>query len=181
MSSVRSALIASLLGGFGGADALAAPLAAPRDLLDSPSLVDSDQLMVDALLRDTHRLLDEAGIAALVTGRVKTPASIHAKMRRKGVSYDEVFDRLALRVRVASVDDAYRVRELLEARHRVIASERDDYIANPKANGYQSLHSAVHTHLGEVAEFQVRTHAMHARAEHGDAAHWRYKLATQAA
>lgn len=181
MSSVRSALLASILGGFGATDAVARPVVHGPALLDSPSFVDTDQLTVDALVRDTRRILDQAGIAAVITGRVKTPSSIHAKMRRKGVSYDEIYDRLALRIRVDDEAAAYHVRELLEARHRVIDGERDDYIAQPKANGYQSLHSALETRLGDVAEFQIRTHAMHAHAEGGDAAHWRYKLATNAA
>lgn len=174
--SIRTALFASLLG-----SAAPEPMTTP-DLglvsLDAPSLLDGDHLVLDALVRDTERLLAGAGIDGRVTARIKSPASTLAKMRRKGVGPDDIFDRLALRIRVDTVEDCYAVRSLIEARHRVIAAERDDYIASPKANGYRSLHSAVRTHLGEVAEFQVRTHAMHEQAERGSAAHWLYKAAT---
>ena len=174
-TSLRNVFLASLLG-TAGTDALALPAATTPSVVP-PALLDSDQQVVQALMHDTRLLLREHGIAGRVTGRVKSRASLHAKMRRKGVSEDRIYDRLALRVHVDSVEQAYRVRELLEARHRPIPGERDDYIAAPKANGYQSLHSALRTRLGEVAEFQVRTHAMHRHAEHGGAAHWAYKQA----
>lgn len=169
--SIREVLLVSLLGG--------AEIAVPfQPVVDVVELRDGDELALDELVRDTRRLLARHGVDATVDARVKSEASVLAKMRRKGVDRDAIFDRLALRVIVDTEAEAYAVRDLIEARHAVIAAERDDYIANPKANGYRSLHTAVRTRYGEVAEFQVRTHAMHAEAEHGAAAHAAYKLAT---
>jgi len=169
--SIRDVLLASLLGG--------AEVAVPvQPLVEVAEVQDGDESTLAALARDTRRLLAARGIAATVDARVKSEASVLAKMRRKGVDRDGIFDRLALRVRVATEAEAYAVRDLLEARHEVIAGERDDYVANPKPNGYRSLHTAVHTRFGDVAEFQVRTHEMHADAEYGGASHAGYKLAT---
>ena len=137
----------------------------------TPSANDTDVLVLECLKADTQKLLDAHEIRGTVQARVKSAASLLAKMRRKGLEANRVFDRLALRVIVEDVSTAYKVRDLLERRHRVIEGRRKDYISNPKPNGYQSLHSSVQTLLGPVAEFQVRTHQMHFEAEHGDAAH----------
>ncbi|HCH63086.1 MAG: hypothetical protein CL927_04625 [Deltaproteobacteria bacterium] len=147
----------------------------------TPSAVTSqgiDDLALSLLEADTHTLLDAISVDAVVTSRVKTPDSLVAKAIRKGIQPDAVLDRLALRVRVDSVQDCYRVMSSLQDRFTVVTDSADDYIAQPKANGYQSLHAALHTHMG-IAEFQVRTHEMHHHAERGTASHAVYK-ATQA-
>ncbi len=140
----------------------------------------SDDQALAALEVDTAALLDELGVAAELSARVKSRESLQAKAARKGIPPQAVLDRLALRVRVDREADCYRVFAALLARHLPVAGSIDDYIAAPKANGYQSLHAAVHTPLG-IAEFQVRTHAMHAHAEHGAAAHSAYKAAMRSA
>lgn len=169
--SIRNVLLVSLLGG--------ADVAVPVQQVTSVAEVqDADEAALAGLVRDTRRLLMARGIAAHIDARVKAESSLIAKMRRKGVDRDAIYDRLALRIRVATEAEAYAVRDLIEARHAVIAAERDDYVANPKPNGYRSLHTAVRTDEGVVAEFQVRTHEMHAEAEYGAASHALYKLAT---
>lgn len=145
---------------------------------DRPSLQGplSEAGVLALLEHDTQGLLAELGVSATVSSRHKSAESLAAKAARKGIAPHQVLDRLALRVRVADEADCYRVFDALLARHRPVAGSIDDYIAQPKANGYQSLHAAVVTPLG-IAEFQVRTHTMHHHAEHGAAAHDRYKAA----
>lgn len=126
--------------------------------------------------RSAESILSENGIDGSISGRIKSLLSTHRKMERKGVSLDDIADRIALRVIVGSEADAYTVYDALHARFAPVVGEQDDYIANPKANGYQSLHTAVWVE-GRKVEFQVRTAAMHEAAESGAAAHWRYKLA----
>lgn len=121
--------------------------------------------------------LQKAGIAAEVQGRPKHLYSIWKKMQGKGLSLDRVFDLRALRVIVDSVDDCYAVLARLHALHQPVDGEFDDYIARPKANGYQSLHTVVRDRDGKSMEVQIRTRAMHEHAEHGVAAHWAYKEA----
>jgi GTP pyrophosphokinase len=125
----------------------------------------------------TESLLSMNGIHAKVEGRIKSAYSLAEKMKRKQLAMDEVLDRVALRVLVNSVDEAYAVRDLLHERLAVIADAQDDYIANPKGSGYRALHTAVVDRSTRwPVEVQIRTHAMHAEAESGPAAHWRYKL-----
>ena len=87
---------------------------------------------------------------------------------------------MGLRIQVATEADCYAVLAALHDRYAPVPDSQDDYIAHPKANGYQSLHTAVRTPLG-VAEFQIRTPQMHAHAEHGGASHARYKAAQKVA
>jgi GTP pyrophosphokinase len=122
------------------------------------------------------------GIAATVQGRPKHIYSIVKKMRGKSLDFAQVFDVRALRVIVASVADCYAVLSWVHERFQPIAKEFDDYIARPKGNGYQSLHTVVRPQLadgslGQPIEIQIRTQAMHDHAEHGVAAHWAYKEA----
>jgi GTP pyrophosphokinase len=127
------------------------------------------------LARDTHGLLDARGISGEVSWRTKSAWSTFRKMQRKGIALDEVYDRIALRLIVDEPHEAYALLDALHDRYPAIAGETDDYIRQPKANGYQSLHTAVRVD-GQAVEFQLRTWAMHEAAEAGDAAHWRYKL-----
>jgi GTP pyrophosphokinase len=117
------------------------------------------------------------GIAATVQGRPKHIYSIVKKMRGKSLGFDQVFDIRALRVIVPTVEDCYAGLSWVHDHFQPIADEYDDYIAKPKANGYQSLHTVVRNAAGQPIEIQLRTQAMHDHAEHGVAAHWAYKEA----
>jgi GTP pyrophosphokinase len=127
--------------------------------------------VVDAL----KLAVKEAGIKAEVYGRPKHIYSIWKKMTSKQRDFHELFDVRAIRIVVDSIADCYAVLGLVHGKWRHIEKEFDDYIANPKENGYQSLHTAVHGPGGKPIEVQIRTHKMHEFAEHGIAAHWRYK------
>ena len=128
-----------------------------------------------------QRLLQEAGVAADVQGRPKHLHSIWKKMQGKDLSFERVFDVRALRVIVGpSENDKAACYAALARVHEVfrpLQGEFDDYIAKPKANGYQSLHTVVLGDDGQALEVQIRTQAMHEHAEHGVAAHWMYKEA----
>ena len=120
-------------------------------------------------------LLQQAGIEAEVYGRPKHIFSIWKKMQAKHVDFSELFDVRAVRITVNTIAECYNTLGLVHGKWRHIAKEFDDYIANPKGNGYQSLHTAVLGPQGKPLEIQIRTHEMHYFAEFGVAAHWRYK------
>ncbi|MBS0317372.1 MAG: bifunctional (p)ppGpp synthetase/guanosine-3',5'-bis(diphosphate) 3'-pyrophosphohydrolase [Proteobacteria bacterium] len=117
------------------------------------------------------------GIAATVQGRPKHIYSIVRKMRGKALAFHDVLDIRALRVVVPQLRDCYAALSWVHSRFAPIADQFDDYIARPKANGYQSLHTVVTDAAGQPIEIQIRTRAMHEHAEHGVAAHWVYKEA----
>ena len=144
-----------------------------------PAAVQGDSIALSSLEEDAALLLRESGLRGTLSARVKTPESLEDKARRKGLRPDEVLDRVGLRVQVDTVADCYAVLEALHSRYQPIPGSQDDYIAHPKANGYQSLHTAVLTPIG-IAEFQIRTAGMHAHAEHGGAAHASYKAEQRA-
>ncbi|WP_090128793.1 bifunctional (p)ppGpp synthetase/guanosine-3',5'-bis(diphosphate) 3'-pyrophosphohydrolase [Limnohabitans sp. Rim11] len=116
-------------------------------------------------------------IPAYVQGRPKHIYSIVKKMRGKSLDFSQVFDIRAMRVIVPTVADCYEALSWVHSRFVPIASEFDDYIAKPKSNGYQSLHTVVRDEAGRPIEVQIRTQAMHDHAENGVAAHWAYKEA----
>jgi GTP pyrophosphokinase len=116
-------------------------------------------------------------IHAQVHGRPKHIYSIVKKMRGKSLPFDQVFDIRAVRVVVDSVPDCYAALSWVHSRFTPLVEEFDDYIARPKSNGYQSLHTVVRDGQGRAIEVQIRTQAMHAHAELGVAAHWAYKEA----
>ena len=116
-------------------------------------------------------------VHASVQGRPKHIYSIVKKMRGKSLDFSQVFDIRAMRVIVANVADCYEALSWVHSRYVPIASEFDDYIAKPKSNGYQSLHTVVRDDQSRPIEIQIRTQAMHDHAEHGVAAHWAYKEA----
>ncbi|MFN4103032.1 MAG: RelA/SpoT family protein [Tepidimonas sp.] len=132
---------------------------------------------VEQVRQRLERELAALGLSAQVQGRPKHIYSIVKKMRGKSLDFDQVYDLRALRVIVETVDDCYRVLAWVHAHFSPVPDEFDDYIAKPKPNGYQSLHTVVRDEQGRTFEIQIRTRAMHEHAEHGVAAHWAYKEA----
>ena len=132
---------------------------------------------MESLRLELERELNASGIAALVRGRPKHIYSIVKKMRGKSLGFEQVFDVRALRVIAADVTGCYAALAFVHSRFSPIAGEFDDYIAKPKVNGYQSLHTVVRDDAGRAVEIQIRTQPMHDHAEHGVAAHWAYKEA----
>ena len=131
-----------------------------------------------AQLRDqVEQALRAQSIQAQVQGRPKHIYSIVKKMRGKSLDFDRVFDVRALRVIVPSVADCYAALSWIHTQFSPVTEEFDDYIARPKPNGYQSLHTVVRDAQGRAIEVQIRTRDMHEHAEHGVAAHWAYKEA----
>lgn len=119
--------------------------------------------------------LAKLNIKGEITGRPKHIWSIHRKMQKKGVGFNELYDIRAVRVLVANIRECYTVLGIVHDLWKPIAGEFDDYIAQPKQNNYRSLHTAVIGPDGKTLEVQIRTHEMHRESEHGVAAHWRYK------
>lgn len=129
------------------------------------------QRVVDRL----NELLSHEKITGEVTGRPKNIHSIYRKMKRKGVRLEQIYDQLAVRVMVNTVPECYQVLGVVHTTWPPVPGEFDDYIANPKESLYRSLHTTVLIPGGQPCEVQIRTHEMHEVAEHGIAAHWRYK------
>jgi GTP pyrophosphokinase len=138
---------------------------------------DERQRYIGAVLEQLRAELARAGIAAEVTGRAKHIYSIWRKMQRKGVDIDQIFDLRAVRIMVDDVPACYSALGVVHGLWAHIPSEFDDYIATPKGNNYQSLHTAVLGPEDKPLEVQIRTRAMHEHAEYGVAAHWAYKEA----
>lgn len=142
-------------------------------------LLDEKRLDRDAFVKRVagtlREELAESDIEADVDGRAKHIYSIWRKMRRKGIEFSQVYDIRAVRVLVPEIRDCYAAIGVVHALWHHIPHEFDDYIANPKENGYQSLHTAVVGPDGKTMEVQIRTHQMHDDAELGVCAHWRYK------
>ena len=130
---------------------------------------------ITELCRGLEDMLRAAGIAAEVYGRPKHIYSIHRKMERKQLTFEQVFDLRAVRIVTATVPDCYAALGLVHGRYPYIPGEFDDYIATPKDNFYRSIHTAVLGPEGKAVEVQIRTREMHDQAELGLAAHWRYK------
>ena len=134
------------------------------------------QAFIRESIRQIHEKLEAAGIEAEIKGRAKHFYSIYRKMKRDNKSVNEIYDLSAVRVLVSSVKDCYGVLGVIHAMWKPIPGRFKDYIAMPKSNGYQSLHTTVMTH-GDPLEIQIRTKAMHQVSEFGIAAHWKYKEA----
>jgi len=130
---------------------------------------------ITGLCRTLEEMMRAAGISGEVYGRPKHIYSIHRKMERKQLSFDQVFDLRAVRIVVARLEDCYAALGLIHGRYPYIPGEFDDYIATPKDNFYRSIHTAVFGPEGKPVEVQIRTREMHDQAELGLAAHWRYK------
>lgn len=131
---------------------------------------------VNVIVEELNQHIKSLGVQHFaVYGRSKHIHSIYRKMMRKNVSLDEIYDATAVRILMETVEQCYDVLSLVHSVWERIPAEFDDYIANPKPNGYQSLHTAVKGIEGRVFEVQIRTFHMHSLAEMGVAAHWKYK------
>ncbi|NND59195.1 MAG: bifunctional (p)ppGpp synthetase/guanosine-3',5'-bis(diphosphate) 3'-pyrophosphohydrolase [Gammaproteobacteria bacterium] len=135
----------------------------------------SREAYISTVLGELEAEVSKLGIKADIQGRPKHIYSIYKKMQRKGVGFEHIFDVRAVRVLVESVADCYAVLGAVHGRWPYIPGEFDDYIATPKGNFYRSLHTAVIGPGNKTLEIQIRTHEMHAHAELGVAAHWKYK------
>jgi guanosine-3',5'-bis(diphosphate) 3'-pyrophosphohydrolase len=135
---------------------------------------------IDRAIAELEPRLKTAGIDAELSGRPKHIYSINKKMQRKGAEFAEIYDVYAIRILVDEVRDCYAALGIVHALWRPIPGQFDDYIAVPKNNLYQSLHTAVIAMDGKPLEIQIRTHAMHQVSEVGIAAHWRYKEGSKA-
>jgi GTP pyrophosphokinase len=136
--------------------------------------IERERFIADAVAQLNQRLA-AAGIRAEVSGRPKHIVSIHNKMRVKRLAFEEIYDVRALRVIVGEVAQCYQALSLVHEMWTPVEGEYDDYIARPKPNGYQSLHTVVRDPAGRTLEIQIRTREMHEFAELGVAAHWQYK------
>ncbi len=153
----------------------------PETYRDVARLLDEKRVEREAYMAQLSSRVESElrarSISASVQGRPKHIYSIVKKMRGKSLQFHQVFDIHALRVVVPNVKDCYAALSWVHAQYLPIVEEFDDYIAKPKANGYQSLHTVVRDETGKAIEIQIRTQAMHDHAENGVAAHWAYKEA----
>jgi GTP pyrophosphokinase/guanosine-3',5'-bis(diphosphate) 3'-pyrophosphohydrolase len=131
--------------------------------------------LVDRIQRDVEKAFANAKLPAQIFGREKTIYSIYSKMKEKHLSFAQVNDIFGFRVVVATLSECYVAMGVLHQLYKPVPGRFKDYIAIPKANGYQSLHTTLVSPLGTPVEFQIRTEPMHAVAEKGIAAHWLYK------
>ena len=131
--------------------------------------------MVEKILQASRMAFAKANLEVDLRGREKTLFSIYNKMRLKHLSFSQVLDVYAFRVTVHSIDECYRALGILHSLYKPMPGKFKDYIAIPKLNGYQSLHTTLLGPSGVPVEFQIRTTDMHAVAEAGVAAHWAYK------
>ena len=131
--------------------------------------------MVEKILQASRMAFAKANLDVDLRGREKTLFSIYSKMRSKHLSFSQVLDVYAFRVTVHSIDECYRALGILHSLYKPMPGKFKDYIAIPKLNGYQSLHTTLLGPSGVPVEFQIRTTEMHAVAEAGVAAHWAYK------
>ena len=130
---------------------------------------------VDFVVEEINGILEESHIHGEVFGRPKHFYSIYKKMKDKHKTLDQIYDLTAVRVIVGTVDECYEVFGKIHKKWKPVPGRIKDYIATPKPNLYQSLHTTVVTNFGQPFEIQIRTEEMHRTAEYGIAAHWKYK------
>ena len=151
----------------------------PQAYLELTAALESRRKTSTEFIADIRRRLEaalaEQKIAAEIRGRIKSTYSIYQKMRVQKIGVDQVYDYVALRILTDSVKDCYGALGTVHAIWRPVPGRIKDYIAMPKPNMYQSLHTSVMTDKGQPFEVQIRTHEMHRIAEEGIAAHWQYK------
>ena len=131
--------------------------------------------LVPRIVEQLNQTLEDAGVSAEVTGREKRAFSIWRKMQRQNVEFGQLFDIMAFRVSVETVQDCYRALGVIHSQYRSVPGRFKDYISTPKRNGYQSIHTGIIGPEQRRIEIQIRTEDMHDVAELGVAAHWRYK------
>ncbi|EHA1126982.1 GTP diphosphokinase [Vibrio navarrensis] len=131
-------------------------------------------------VEDLSLEMKTCGIKAEVSGRPKHIYSIWRKMQKKGLAFDELFDVRAVRIIADKLQDCYAALGVVHTKYKHLPSEFDDYVANPKPNGYQSIHTVILGPEGKTIEIQIRTKQMHEESELGVAAHWKYKEGSSA-
>ena len=131
--------------------------------------------LVERICAEVQRVLSEAGIAAQIIGREKTPYSIWSKMERKNISFEQLSDIMAFRIVVDSVASCYAALGAIHGSYHTMPGRFKDYISTPKSNGYRSLHTTILGPESRKIEVQIRTAEMHEQADLGVAAHWGYK------
>ena len=137
--------------------------------------VEERHVVINSVVSDLKEILEESGIKGEVFGRAKHYYSIYKKMKERGKSLEEIFDLSAVRVIVEKVDECYEILGKIHKKWVPVPGRIKDYIAIPKPNMYQSLHTTVVTSYGLTCEIQIRTYEMNHTAEYGIAAHWKYK------
>ena len=146
------------------------------DLVDRVNMKREERMeAINKIIEKLRAALDEAGIKAEITGRPKHFYSIYKKMKKKGLSFDQIYDLIAVRVLVDTTQDCYAALGIVHTLWKPVQGRFKDYIAVPKTNGYQSLHNTLIGDHGMPFEVQIRTHEMHRVAEFGVAAHYKYK------
>ena len=133
------------------------------------------EIFIRKMEDEVKECIREAGIEAEIDGRVKHMFSIYKKMKTQGKTLEQIYDLFALRIKVETVRDCYAALGIIHAKYKPIPGRFKDYIAMPKANMYQSLHTTLIGNEGQPFEIQIRTYDMHRTAEYGIAAHWKYK------
>lgn len=137
---------------------------------------DEREIYIKNFILSLNQALSQAGIKNFqITGRVKHIYSIYKKMQRKNADLEQIYDMSALRVMTETIDECYSVLSVLQNHWEQIPEEFDDYISQPKPNGYRSIHTVVIGPEKHFVEVQIRTYQMHQESELGVAAHWRYK------
>lgn len=147
-----------------------------NDLAKKISLSQKErEIFINSVVREVKMHIDDAGIEAQIDGRVKHFFSIYRKMVNQNKTLEQIYDIFAVRIRVETVKDCYAALGVIHEMYKPIPGRFKDYIAMPKQNMYQSLHTTLISSTGQPFEIQIRTHEMHRIAEYGIAAHWKYK------
>ncbi len=133
---------------------------------------------IQTIVDEVSEHITKAGIKAQIDGRVKHFFSIYKKMKNQSKTIDQIYDLFAVRIIVDTVKDCYAALGVIHEMYKPIPGRFKDYIAMPKANMYQSLHTTLIGNSGQPFEIQIRTYEMHKAAEYGIAAHWKYKVAS---
>ncbi len=150
-----------------------------RELVEKVAIRKSErERYVDEICDNVRKNIEAAGIKGEVNGRVKHFFSIYKKMRNQNKTLDQIYDLFAIRIIVDTVKDCYAALGVIHELYKPIPGRFKDYIAMPKPNMYQSLHTTLIGQTGQPFEIQIRTYDMHRAAEYGIAAHWKYKEAS---
>lgn len=146
------------------------------DLVEKVALRKTERdTYIQGLVNDVKKYVSDAGIKAEIYGRAKHFFSIYKKMVNQDKTIDQIYDLFAIRILVDTIPDCYAVLGIIHEKYKPIPGRFKDYIAMPKQNMYQSLHTTLIGPSGQPFEIQIRTYEMHRTAEYGIAAHWKYK------